>query len=122
MQRAGATIDEKREVTRVVAALDRDRPDRLDHAGAGDLDDADRGFIRIDIQPGRQGLDAGARKIAADGHPPAKQRLAVQPSQIHVRIGHGGIGTAQIVAGRTRYGTGAPRADLHQASAIDPGD
>ena len=112
MHRPGAAEAEEREVARVVAALDGDQVERVDHRRVRDLDDPVRRLGDVEAERLRAALlDRAPRAFDVEADLAAEEVVRVQPPEDDVRVGHGRLGTAAPVADRPRIGACALRAD-----------
>ncbi len=123
MHRPGAAERDQREISRVVAALDRDDAQGFGHVAVDDLDDLGgslgnlKAERRCDIA-GDRGFGGGCvdRQIAA------QQRFAVEIAEHDVGVADGRMRAAAPIGGGAGEGAGAVRPDLQCAAGIDPGD
>ena len=125
VQRARAAERQERELARIMAAFDRDEPDRADHVVVDDRKDAARG--RIDAHAERLG-DAPAhgamRRLLIEGEAAAEQEGRQVPEH-EMRVGDGRLVAAARVAGGSRIGAGALQdrrvsAPIAETRAIEP--
>ena len=124
VQRAAAAERHGDETSRIVAAFDRDEPDRAGHAGVGDLHDRCR--RRRGVETERR---ADMRRDGAFGRfdierfqPAAERARRVDAAEHDLGIGQRRPRVALAVAHGSGHRAGAFRADLEQAAAIDRGD
>ena len=110
VQRPGAAEGDEREVAWIVAALDRDDPQRPQHLRVHDLDhrrrvepvERTRGGVPVELEPARE--------------------LRGQPSEQEIGVGDGRLRPTFPVARRPRLGAGARRADAQRPACVEPGD
>ena len=110
MQRAGAAEGDERELARVVAALDRDEPQRAQHLRVDDLDRLGR------VDPVERALG----RLAVELEPAGQARG--KPAEQEVRVGHRRPRPAPPVAGGPGIGAGALGADAQRAARVAPDD
>jgi hypothetical protein len=55
-------------------------------------------------------------------HAAAEEAVGVEPPEHEIGVGHRGLGAAAAVAGGTRIGAGAHRADMQAAALVAPGE
>ncbi len=122
MHRAAAAAGDEHEVARVVAAPDRDEPQRVDHAGVGEPDDPVGGLLggRADLLP--EPPDRLQRQVAADRQAPAEEVVRVDHARHQLRVGDRRRRAALAVARGPRVGARAARPDVQAAGVVDPGD
>ena len=122
MQRPRTAKGEQRERGRIVATLQRNRPDCPDDVGAGDADDAERRFVQIEPEARGQIGDALLCKPGIDRHPSVQQRLAVEATDQNVRVGYRRFRASHVVARGPRRRAGTLGTHLQEAVHVDPGD
>ena len=120
---AGAAEGHEHEITRVVASLNRNAPERADHGVVRDLHDAQRNLDHVQTERvGAPLLDGPPGRFLVETHLAAEEVIRIEAVQDEVRVGDGGLGPALSVAGRGRIGAGALRADPQHAARIHPRD
>ena len=122
VQRPSAAEREQRERSGVVAALERNRPDRPDDVGAGDTDDTECGLVQVELETGGEIGDALLCKTGIDRHPSVQQRLAVEATDQDVRVGDRRVRASLVVARGPRRGAGTLWAHFQETVDIDPGN
>ncbi|MPL86103.1 hypothetical protein SDC9_32079 [bioreactor metagenome] len=111
------------EVARVIAALDRDPPDRVHHVVVDDGEHAMRRLLDADAKRrGQMRLDRAAGFRDVQRQPPADEPVGVQIAQNQVRVGGRRLLAALIVAGRARFRARRLRPHLQQPDLVDPAD
>ena len=123
MQRPRAAECDQGVVARVPPALHGHRANRADHVRRSDgvysvrsvLDRQTRGL-------GDFALDRVARVVDHDRLRAAGNRRGIEIAQGCVRVGYGGLRSAQVVAGGTGRSPGAPRAHAQRTARVEPGD
>ncbi len=111
------------EGARIIAPLDKDELECVDHGSVRDLDDAARGFD--DAEAERLGavlLDRAAGRLDVERDLAAQEEVGIEPPEDGVRVGHGRLGAAASVTDRSGSGAGAAGADAQQAARVDPCD
>ena len=120
MNRAAAAEGDQGQSARVDAALDRDRTQRPDHVGVGQLADALGGALGGQAERGRDlALDRGAGEIGLEPKRATGEAGRVEQAEGDVGIGDRGQGAALAVAGGSGLGAGGARPDLEQAALVD---
>ena len=120
-QRARAAEGREHEVAHVEAALDRHLAQRVGLVPRGDLEDAGRAALDVEIEALGEFGDAGAGGLDVEGDLTAEQ-VRGDAAERHVRVRDGRLGAALGVAERAGVGAGGLRADLERALWGDPRD
>ncbi len=123
VHRPRAAEGHQREVARIVAARDRDLPDRGRHARDGDAHDALGQRLDAEAaQPVRQGRHRRSRDGTIQANGAAEHALGAHPAQDDVGVGDRRLLAAPSVGGWTRSRPGAARAHLQAAVDVEPGE
>src|SRR6266700_3181372 len=121
MEGARAAKRDEREVTRIVAAADRDQANRIRHVRVGDLEDGVRGLVQAKAERFCDALlDRLAGEYRVEHHLAAGEaRAETTQRDVGVRIGR--LRIAVAIASRARIGAGRLRAVAERAGGIGPG-
>src|SRR5581483_2192820 len=119
---SAAAEGDEREIARVVAPVQGDELESVDHVVVGDADDAARRFGRVDAETagggGQRALDRAHVRLDLA----AAEIVAVDPTEREVRVGGRRLGAASAVRGGAGDGAGGLRADVELAEVVDPRD
>ncbi len=122
MQCAAAAEWHGDEARRIVAAFDRDEPDRAGHASFGDANNGGGGRRRRKAQavaPTRVGDRALAASTSSARQFAAERPRRIDAAKHDLSVGQRRPRIARAVADRARHRARAFRADVQQAAAID---
>ena len=103
MHAASAAEGDECEVARVVAAVDGDELQRVDHVVVRDPDDASGCVDAVDTQLVRDGAERTLHRGHIRPKLAAAEVLGVDPAEREVGIGRGGRGSATSVRHRPRH-------------------
>ncbi len=123
MEPARAAESDQRELSRIVAVLNRDHAYRLFHRRVYHPDDSSGELFRRKLRPvplepfGHQAACA----LEIESEISAQKALRLQPAEQQVGIRHRGLGAA-TVADRTRIRSSRFRTDAQGAAGIEAGD
>src|SRR5690349_4705253 len=112
MQPGGAAEGEQREAAWIDAAPHRDQPHPLCHRGVDDAVDAARGGEPLDPEPGGDTVDGALGGGGVELACATEEIRRIEIAEHEVGVGYSGGLAALAVAGRTRQGAGALRADM----------
>jgi hypothetical protein len=121
VQPPGAAEGQQREVARVEALLDGHHPQRPDHLGVGDADDA-LGRRQQVVTERAERADRALGGLASSATPPASGVCGVEQAEHEVRVGDRRLGARRAVAGGPRLGARRARSDAQSAARVAPGD
>jgi hypothetical protein len=123
VQRPSAAEGDKREVARIVAALDRDC---ADGPGLAVVADADDGLSRRARRHAQRGGDTGGESALHIGDARclgyAEQPRWIESSEVEVGVGDRRLVATAAIADRAGHGPGAGWADAQQAGGVHGGD
>ena len=122
VQRPGPPEGYQGEVAWVIAAPDRNQPDRVGHIGLGHLQHGTGGSSELHVEwSDHLVADDLFRGLQIELQPPPEQGTAQPPQhQVGVRIGR--FSATFAVTCRTRISAGALRTVAQGSSGVDPGD
>ena len=118
---AAAAERHEREVARVVAAVDRDELQRVDHVVVGDPHDPARRVRGRAAEPLGHPAEGAVHRVHVRVRAAAEERR-VDPPEREVRVGRRRVLPALAVGGGPRRGARGLRADVQLAEVVDPGD
>ena len=110
-------------VARVPASLHGHGANRADHVRCSDGVDSVRSVLDRETRgAGDLGVDCLARVVDHDRLRAAGNRRGIEIAQGCVRVGYGGLRSAQVVAGGTGRSPRAPGAHSQRTSGVEPSD
>src|SRR6266851_9713125 len=123
MEAACAAEGNQGELSRVIAALDRDYADGLFHGGVDDADHSRselfRGELRrVPLEPLR---DLALRAFQIESEISAQETLRLESAEKQVGIGDRGLGAATVADG-AGVGSGRFGADSERSGGVEAGD
>ena len=118
---ASAECDE-REIAGVVAAVDRDQLERVDHVVVRDPDDASSGVLPVGPEPLRDRTErvVHGRHVGLDLA--AAEEVLVDAAEREIGVGRRRLGAPTPVGRRAGHRAGGLRPDAQLAEVVDPGD
>ena len=122
MRRTGAAEADHGVMARVLALLDEMDAGGGAHAFDHDLVDAPGRFLDREAERRSNRRDGLAGRLQIKRHAPAQEETGIVIAEHEIGVGHGRLGAAHAVAGRTGIGAGRMRADLEQPDLVDRRD
>jgi hypothetical protein len=108
----------------VLAGVEPERgqpsPHRLDHPGQRQFAYPPRRLLGSEVQLRTKALAGRAGGLGIKGEVAAEEPVRVDVAQHDQSVGHRGLVTAALVAGRSGNGTGRARSDPEHAPGVDP--
>ena len=122
MHTAAAAKTDQCKVARVVAAIDGDELDSVDHIVVGDADDAARCFLPVGVEGRGQLIQCTVHRVHVRFQRAAAEILRVNATQRQVRVGRRRFGAADAIRDWAGHGAGAMGADVEPLEFVHPGD
>ena len=116
VQRGGAAEREDGEAPRIDAAAHRDQPDAFGHVRVDDAIDALGRGHAVDAEPAGDAIDGGLGGAAIEARAAAEEVVGIEEAEHQVGVGHGRLGAAAAIAGRSRLRAGALGPDVQHAA------
>ena len=122
MHPAAAAERHQCEIARVVAPVDRDELQRVDHVVVGDPDHAARRFRPPDVEPPRDEVESRGDGLHVGVELTAAEVVRIDAPEREVGVGRRGLGAPARVRGRAGNRAGRLRSDVKLPEVVDPGD